>query len=101
MSPTSYQLLHPATLLGSVVYKRPSASLVCATVLNVLLYASAPVLDPPSSYAFLANLGLVTLLGYGGGRRIRTFEGERRQIYSLIPLATREPLHEIGAGDRN
>lgn len=29
----------------------------------------------------------------GGGGRIRTFEGERRQIYSLLPLATREPHH--------
>ena len=29
----------------------------------------------------------------GGGGRIRTFEGIRRQIYSLIPLATRAPLH--------
>ena len=29
----------------------------------------------------------------GGGRRIRTFEGWRRQIYSLLPLATRAPLH--------
>lgn len=29
----------------------------------------------------------------GGGGRIRTFEGKRRQIYSLLPLATREPHH--------
>ena len=43
MSPTSYQLLHPAII--------------------------------------------------GGGGRIRTFEGKRRQIYSLLPLATREPHH--------
>ena len=43
MSPTSYQLLHPAMI--------------------------------------------------GGGGRIRTFEGKRRQIYSLLPLATREPHH--------
>ena len=28
---------------------------------------------------------------YGGGR-IRTYEGVSRQIYSLIPLAAREPL---------
>src|SRR5262245_22479100 len=28
----------------------------------------------------------------GGEGRIRTFEGIRRQIYSLLPLATREPL---------
>ena len=28
----------------------------------------------------------------GGGGRIRTFEGESRQIYSLIPLTAREPL---------
>lgn len=35
----------------------------------------------------------------GGGGRIRTFEGERRQIYSLLPLATREPLHlELAIG---
>src|SRR5262249_5708034 len=29
---------------------------------------------------------------YGGEGRIRTSEGVRRQIYSLIPLAAREPL---------
>ncbi len=29
---------------------------------------------------------------YGGGRRIRTSEVVRRQIYSLFPLATRESL---------
>ena len=29
----------------------------------------------------------------GGGGRIRTFEGVRRQIYSLLPLAARAPLH--------
>src|SRR5512134_697373 len=28
----------------------------------------------------------------GGGGRIRTYEGESRQIYSLIPLTAREPL---------
>ncbi len=28
----------------------------------------------------------------GGGGRIRTYEGVSRQIYSLIPLAAREPL---------
>ena len=30
----------------------------------------------------------------GGEGRIRTSEGVRRQIYSLLPLATREPLRE-------
>src|SRR4029077_9649928 len=29
----------------------------------------------------------------GGGGRIRTFEGVRRQIYSLLPLAARAPHH--------
>src|SRR5215475_7708771 len=29
---------------------------------------------------------------YGGEGRIRTSEALRRQIYSLLPLATREPL---------
>ena len=29
---------------------------------------------------------------YGGEGRIRTSEGISRQIYSLLPLATREPL---------
>ena len=33
------------------------------------------------------------LLFPGGEGRIRTSEGLRRQIYSLLPLATREPLH--------
>ena len=32
---------------------------------------------------------------YGGGRRIRTSEVVRRQIYSLFPLAARESLHGI------
>ena len=43
---------------------------------------------------------------YGGGRRIRTSEVVRRQIYSLFPLATRESLQKKtnvmlvgGAGD--
>lgn len=29
----------------------------------------------------------------GAGGRIRTFEDLRRQIYSLLPLAARAPLH--------
>jgi hypothetical protein len=32
------------------------------------------------------------LKNLSGGGRIRTFEGVSRQIYSLIPLAAREPL---------
>ena len=43
----------------------------------------------PLNYARI-NHSFVHFL-YGGGR-IRTFEGVSRQIYSLIPLATREPL---------
>ena len=35
------------------------------------------------------------LLTIFGGGRIRTFEGVSRQIYSLIPLAAREPLQKI------
>ena len=31
----------------------------------------------------------------GGGGRIRTYEGVSRQIYSLFPLAAREPLHNL------
>ena len=41
----------------------------------------------PTSYQLL-NPAII-----GGGGRIRTFEGKRRQIYSLLPLATREPHH--------
>src|SRR5213082_1426117 len=33
----------------------------------------------------------------GGGRRIRTFEGVSRQIYSLLPLAARASLLERSA----
>src|SRR5262245_8419321 len=33
-----------------------------------------------------------SVLFYGGEGRIRTSEALRRQIYSLLPLATREPL---------
>ena len=33
-----------------------------------------------------------------GGRWIRTIEGVSRQIYSLLPLATRAPLRAVGAG---
>ena len=36
---------------------------------------------------------------FGGGRWIRTIEAEKQQIYSLPPLAAREPPH-IGAGGR-
>ena len=31
----------------------------------------------------------------GGEGRIRTSEGDSRQIYSLFPLAAREPLHGV------
>ena len=34
----------------------------------------------------------------GGAGRIRTFEGISRQIYSLLPLATREPRQNIKNG---
>ncbi len=57
------------------------------------------------------QLGRLTLyqLSYsrntGAGGRIRTFEGLRRQIYSLLPLAARAPLHKknhiFGADDGN
>lgn len=30
----------------------------------------------------------------GGQGRIRTFEGDSRQIYSLLPLTAREPAHK-------
>ena len=33
----------------------------------------------------------------GGGGRIRTSVSVRWQIYSLLPLATRAPLHEVNA----
>lgn len=33
-----------------------------------------------------------------GQRRIRTSEGECRQIYSLVPLATRESAHMLPVG---
>ena len=35
-----------------------------------------------------------TSASYGGGGRIRTFEGVSRQIYSLLPLAAWVPLRE-------
>ena len=35
---------------------------------------------------------IASVVIYGGGRRIRTSEVVRRQIYSLFPLATRESL---------
>ena len=35
----------------------------------------------------------------GGEGRIRTFEGISRQIYSLLPLATRVPLHDRARSD--
>ena len=34
-------------------------------------------------------------LNNGGGGRIRTIEGGAGEIYSLLPLATREPLHKL------
>ena len=36
--------------------------------------------------------------GDGGGGRIRTYVGIRRQIYSLLPLTTRPPLRVAGRG---
>ena len=41
---------------------------------------------------------LVSGIQNNGGGRIRTFEGVSRQIYSLIPLAAREPLRKNLAG---
>ena len=36
---------------------------------------------------------------FGGERWIRTTEGENRQIYSLLPLAARQPPHmELAIG---
>ena len=37
----------------------------------------------------------------GGERRIRTFEGSLRQIYSLLPLATRQPLLKFQHSQKN
>ena len=37
----------------------------------------------------------------GGEGRIRTFEGSLRQIYSLMPLATRQPLLIIFYSQKN
>ena len=57
---------------------------------------------PLNSFYLIFNLGKTSSHNYllthlnnikYGERRIRTFEGERRQIYSLLPLATREPHH--------
>ena len=45
---------------------------------------------PPVSWKRLAREPSEAF--YGGGRRIRTSEVVRRQIYSLFPLATRESL---------
>lgn len=42
------------------------------------------------SYTRLLNIKIYT---HGGAGWIRTSEGKRRQIYSLLPLATREPRH--------
>ena len=39
-------------------------------------------------------LNYARMLIKNGGGRIRTFEGVSRQIYSLIPLAAREPLRQ-------
>src|SRR5260370_18687015 len=38
-----------------------------------------------------------TAPGAGGGGRIRTYVGIRRQIYSLLPLTTRPPLRDLQA----
>jgi hypothetical protein len=40
--------------------------------------------------------GTAAVLPWSGGGRIRTFEGLRRQIYSLIPLATWVPHPHAG-----
>ncbi len=46
------------------------------------------------SYSRVSCRRYRSLVG-GGGGRIRTSVGVRRQIYSLLPLAAREPLHAI------
>jgi hypothetical protein len=38
------------------------------------------------------TLVILVTIANGGERRIRTFEGLLRQIYSLLPLAARQPL---------
>ena len=42
----------------------------------------------PANSTLASYEGTLCLRNYGGGGRIRTFEGIRRQIYSLIPLAS-------------
>ena len=56
-----------------------------------------PICNLPSTMEMPA--GAVGFRGSaGGGGRIRTFEGVSRQIYSLLPLAARAPLHVTSAG---
>ena len=69
-------------------------------MLNVLVYVSAPMLDPPCICAFLVNLGLDVFQHLTSNvqhlkwwRELDSNQRRQsRQIYSLIPLATREPL---------
>src|SRR5262249_9158155 len=56
---------------------------------TIELHPPAARLSPPARtaapHAMFAH-------GAGGGGRIRTYVGIRRQIYSLLPLTTRPPL---------
>src|SRR5260370_35210023 len=58
-----------------------------------LLSAARRPVDPPRFDAPAKN----TAPGAGGGGRIRTYVGIRRQIYSLLPLTTRPPLRDSQA----
>ena len=67
-------------------------------------YARLAPLPSHPEYCQLPPMPAHPNIMYGGEGRIRTSEGVRRQIYSLIPLATREPLPrfaQIEADGRN
>src|SRR5213082_3245488 len=57
-------------------------------------FASSGQAVSRAPYSIRSPLGSRRSQGAGGGGRIRTYVGIRRQIYSLLPLTTRPPLRD-------
>src|SRR5438105_13448773 len=57
-------------------------------------FASSGQAVSRAPYSIRSPLGSWRSRGAGGGGRIRTYVGIRRQIYSLLPLTTRPPLRD-------
>src|SRR5204863_6391091 len=64
---------------------------------TIELHPRYPLLADPPNRPSLRCPARQHRTGAGGGGRIRTYVGIRRQIYSLLPLTTRPPLRDSRA----